>query len=73
MLFRSKRRPGQIRQITEVLAGYGVPARKLEVLEDLEGGRIEVRAVARFERDIDVREFFDKVQALEGIQRIQIE
>ena len=69
----SKRRPGQIRQITEVLAGYGVPARKLEVLEDLEDGRIEVRAVARFEQDIDVREFFDKVQALEGIQRIHIE
>jgi putative Mg2+ transporter-C (MgtC) family protein len=73
LLVVSDRRPGQIRRITEVLTRHGVPARKLSVAEHLEEGRIEVRAVARVERGIDVRAFFDEVEAIEGIQHIEIE
>ena len=73
LLIISDRRPGQIRQITEVLTRYGVPARKLSVSERLDEGRIEIRAVARLEKDIDVRNFFDEVEVLEGIRRIEIE
>lgn len=69
----SERLPGQIRRIGEVLGRYGVPADKLSVAESLDEEQIEIRAVARLEKDIDVRELFDQVQALEGIRRIEIE
>jgi putative Mg2+ transporter-C (MgtC) family protein len=73
LLVVSDRRPGQIRQITEVLTRHGVPASKLSVAEHLEEGRIEIRAVARLERGIDIRRFFDEVEAIEGIRHIEIE
>ena len=73
LLVVSDRRPGQIRQITEVLTRHGVPASKLSVAEHLEEGRIEIRAVARLERGIDIRQFFDEVEAIEGIRHIEIE
>ena len=73
LLVRSDRRPGQIRKIAEVLARHGVPSRKLAVSEHIEEGRIEIRAVARLEKRIDVREFFDEIEAIEGIRHVEIE
>lgn len=73
LLVVSDRRPGQIRRITEVLSGHGVPGHKLSVAEHLEEGRIEIRAVARLEKGIDVRKFFDQLEAIEGVQHIELE
>jgi len=73
LLVTSDRVPGQIRRITEVLARHGVPARKLSVSERLDEDRIEVRAVARLEKDIDIKDFFSEIEALEGIRHIEIE
>ena len=73
LLVVSDRRPGQIRRITEVLTRHGVPTHKLSVSEQLEEGRIEIRAVARLEKGIDIREFFSQVEAIEGIRHIEIE
>ena len=73
LLIVSDRRPGQIRQLTDVLARHNVPQHKLSVSEELEHGRIEIRAVARLERDIDVRSFFDEIEAIEGVRHVEIE
>jgi putative Mg2+ transporter-C (MgtC) family protein len=73
LVVESDRRPGQIGKITEVLARHGVPAHKLAVSEQLEQGRIEIRAVARLERRLDVRKFFDEIEAIDGIRHVQIE
>lgn len=73
LVVESDRRPGQIGRIADVLARHGVPSHKLAVSEQLEEGRIEIRTVARLERRIDVREFFDEIEAIEGIRHVQIE
>ena len=73
LLVRSDRRPGQIRKITDVLANHGVPSHRLAVSEHIEESRIEIRAVARIEKRIDIRKFFDEIEAIEGIRHVEIE
>jgi len=73
LLVRSDRRPGQIGKIAEVLANHGVPSHRLAVSEHIEQSRIEIRAVARLEKRMDIRKFFDEIEEIEGIQHVEIE
>ena len=73
LLVRSDRRPGQIGKIAQVLANHGVPSHRLSVSEHIEQSRIEIRAIARLEKRIDIRKFFDEIEAIDGIQHVEIE
>jgi putative Mg2+ transporter-C (MgtC) family protein len=73
LLIVTDRVPGQVRRIAEVLNYYGVPSERLSISEQLDEKQIQIRAVARLEKGTDVREFFDRIEAIEGIHRVEIE